>query len=114
MVCFTKAKRAKDEMCLLNKKSELIKLKMSLLSTIYTDFRSIWTDGRNEGQELLMETLEEEIENVKHNQELILVGYLNGRTGKQQNSTLVGRYVDKIKENRVNIMEICETSTTSE
>lgn len=39
-----------------------------------------------------METLQEQMENVKLYQELILAGALTGRTGRQENSKVVGKY----------------------
>lgn len=39
-----------------------------------------------------METLQEQIEKLRQNQELIMAGDINGRPGKQKNSKRVGRF----------------------
>jgi len=66
-------------------------------------------DSPTNEKDIFMETLQEQIETVKANQELIIAGDLNGRTGKRMNDSTVGPYgEDLTNENGERLIELCE------
>ncbi|XP_018898500.1 craniofacial development protein 2 [Bemisia tabaci] len=55
------------------------------------------------------EELDEEIENIGHSREIVVLGDLNGRTGRQLNSKIVGPFGEAtLNDNGNRIIDVCE------
>ncbi|XP_060530421.1 craniofacial development protein 2-like [Cylas formicarius] len=56
-----------------------------------------------------IQTIQEEIDKIKQNQELIIAGDFNGRTGIKENDAIIGRFgEDTVNTNGEALIELCE------